>query len=155
MTFAEAFRDFFRRLFPPAPPPPYIPPLPEPGSEVIPAKRVILLVNHLRRDHGLQPLAAHEDLTRAAMQHAASMMARRELTHYGPDGSDVKTRVYRTEYQPAEVGEVIAQGQGTAEGVVRSWEDSPRHRDILLGEFRHFGSGRSGDYWCAVFANPL
>jgi uncharacterized protein YkwD len=80
-------------------------------------------------------------------------MARRQrLTHTGSDGSSPAARMRDAGYHPGYIAENIAAGPGTPESAVRTWIDSPEHRDIILTcRYIHAGvgvaSGRGGPWW--------
>ena len=71
------------------------------------------------------------------------------LSHYGPNGSTLSSRVARSGYLSSAVayliGENIGAGsrqRGSPLGVIRAWMHSRPHRaNILDPEFREFGVG--------------
>jgi len=53
------------------------------------------------------------------------------------------------------VGENNAQGQNTAEWVVKDWLESPGHcANIMKGYFTFSGIGRYENTWSQTFASP-
>ena len=57
-------------------------------------------------------------------------------------------------------GENVAYGQATVESVMRSWMNSPHHRENILGDFSEIGAARVLDekerpYWSVSFGTPL
>jgi uncharacterized protein YkwD len=81
------------------------------------------------------------------------------LSHDGSDGSKFNERIERAGYSGRRVGENIAGGQKSVEEAMRTWMESPHHRENILGDFGEIGVARaeSADgtaYWCANFGLP-
>jgi hypothetical protein len=107
---------------------------------------VLCLVNGERRDAGLEPLVANEQLHAAARPYSAEMVGGRFFDHVSPSGSTLGSRVGDTGYTPVdELGENITFGtgvNGTPRGAVQQWIDSPDHRANMLNpRFRDAGIG--------------
>ncbi|MGW6293853.1 CAP domain-containing protein [Streptomyces sp. NPDC055058] len=118
--------------------------------------QVITLVNQERAAAGCSPLTANARLTRAADDYSDVMAASGVMSHTGPDGSTMTTRVEAAGYQWSTLGENIARGQADAASVMKSWMNSPGHRaNILNCSFKeigvgvHFGDG--GPWWTQNF----
>ncbi|MBD9732667.1 CAP domain-containing protein [Streptomyces sp. H28] len=118
--------------------------------------QVIALVNQERAAAGCSPLTANARLTRAADDYSDVMAASGVMSHTGPDGSTMTTRVEAAGYQWSTLGENIARGQADAASVMKSWMNSPGHRaNILNCSFKeigvgvHFGDG--GPWWTQNF----
>jgi uncharacterized protein YkwD len=84
------------------------------------------------------------------------MAASGVMSHTGPDGSTMTSRVEAAGYEWSTLGENIARGQSDAASVMESWMNSPGHRaNILncsfteLGVGVHFGDG--GPWWTQDF----
>lgn len=129
------------------------PPAPPPAPSVAPfdAGTVVHLFNHHRALAALAPLAIDPGLGESAQRWAESNAAMDRLDHgnfLGRVGSKYLV----------ETGEDIAEGQVSAEEVVRDWMNSPGHRrQIMNPNFHHVGVGRavakSGNiFWCADFS---
>ena len=107
-------------------------------------------------------LAWNASLAAAAESHSADMARRDDFAHEGADGSRVAERAARQGYAWRSVGENIAAGQGSPEGVVAGWLASPDHcRNIMSGDFTEMGAAyavdrasRSTIYWTQVFGRP-
>jgi uncharacterized protein YkwD len=99
------------------------------GSE----QQVLMLLNEIRRQHGLSNFTANTQLRNAARFHSADMLERGYFEHDSPNEAwDV--RVGRYVKSPM-VGEDLAWGTGsygTPEGIVSQWMHSPTHRAIIL-----------------------
>ncbi|MBO3459704.1 CAP domain-containing protein [Aetokthonos hydrillicola Thurmond2011] len=104
--------------------------------------KVVQLVNDIRRQNRLQPLAINGALTQAARRHSQDMAMRGYLDHYSPEGRSCQERARAAGYPSQFVGENIAYGSPTPEQVVQKWMDSPGHRNnILNGNYRDIGVG--------------
>ena len=116
------------------------------------ATEVVEAVNRQRAQADCRPLRLRTSLSRAAQRHSADMARSRRLTHTGSDGSSPAARMRDAGYHPGYIAENIAVGPGTPGSVVRTWIDSPEHRDIILTcRYTHAGvsvaSGRGGPWW--------
>lgn len=116
-----------------------------------------------RRYPPAPPLVWNAALGEAALVHSRDMVAERNLSHTGSDGSSVGMRSTRAGYQWRLVGENIASGVGSPEEAVAGWVASPGHCVNLMNPtFTHMGAAfalnneRRGAaiYWAQVFAAP-
>ncbi|MER7481327.1 CAP domain-containing protein [Streptomyces sp. NPDC126510] len=121
-----------------------------------PEAQVLALVNKERATAGCAPLTANERLTRAADDYSDVMASSGVMSHTGPDGSTMTTRIEAAGYRWSTLGENIARGQADAASVMKSWMNSPGHRaNILNCSFKelgvgvHFGDG--GPWWTQDF----
>jgi uncharacterized protein YkwD len=126
------------------------------GSGGGPEAQVLALVNKERAAGGCSPVTANDRLTRAADDYSDVMASSGVMSHTGPDGSTMTTRVEAAGYQWSTLGENIARGQADAASVMKSWMNSPGHRaNILNCSFKelgvgvHFGDG--GPWWTQNF----
>lgn len=106
------------------------------------------LVNEFNRERqarGLAPVEEVPMLSKEAQGWAEKMHAMGKLSHIG-----FYARLKHAGYDDG--GEVIASGQSSAFETVRSWMGSQGHRHIIVGAWQFVGVGRSGDYWCGIFA---
>ena len=107
-------------------------------------RKVVRIVNRIRRRHGLRRLRASRSLARAATAHSGDMLRRDFLGHHSSDGTPMSMRVRR--YTRARwIGENIAavSGRRTARRAVRMWMRSPSHRAVLLSPAgRRIGIGK-------------
>ena len=95
--------------------------------------RVLSLLNDIRHEHGLAPLAPSRALHSAAREHSSDMLERGYFRHDSP-GEPFGARIRRHLASPL-VGENIAWGTGrygSPEGLVSLWMHSPEHRRIIL-----------------------
>lgn len=122
-------------------------------------KSVIDLTNAERKKEGLGELKLAEKLFTAARNHAANMAKKDELAHV-LDGQNVTDRAEKLGYKYFTVGENVAYNQQDAEGLLKSWMESPGHRaNILKKEFTEIGIGvakneKGEPYYAQVFGRP-
>ena len=120
------------------------------GSE----QQVLLLLNQIRRQHGLGPLAASAPLRSAARGHSADMLVNSYFDHNSPgEAWDARISHY---LRSALVGETIARGSastGSPAGIVSQWMRSAFHRRVILtAGFRLVGIGVASGTPGAVMA---
>lgn len=96
-------------------------------------QRVLVLLNEIRADHNLTPLAASNELRDAARAHSTDML---EHGYFGHDGPNETWAVRIAHYLKAPMtSENIAWGNGsygTPEGIVSQWMRSASHRAVIL-----------------------
>ncbi len=118
-------------------------PLSEPTTELsAEARQAALIINRLRMDAGLAPLAVHPLLNLAVTQHIHDMVTSGHYGHSGSDGSDVQQRISRTGYTISGwAGENWAVSD-TVDQSIQWWMGDPPHRDNVLGRgYTEMGSG--------------
>ena len=114
---------------------------------------------------GPAPAVAWNDLlTNAAAGHSQDMVDHNLFSHTGSNGSTLGQRVTAAGYTWQAVGENIAAGQTTINGVVDGWIASPGHcANIMNPAYVHIGvaciNGTSSDtyptYWTMDLAKPF
>lgn len=117
-------------------------------------QEVIRLVNEIRVNNGLQPLAHHWELSRVARYKSQDMRDNRYFSHTSPTyGSPFQMiKDFGISYRMA--GENIAHGYATPQKVVDAWRNSSGHRaNILNASYTHIGVGyvSGGNYWTQMF----
>lgn len=134
------------------------------------ADRVLILVNQARTQPrkcgskqfaAVPPVTLSAQLSRAALLHAQDMAQHDFFEHEGSDGSTVAVRATRAGYEWRSVGENIAAGSTTADGVVKGWLESPGHcANIMAPAFAEMGiayatdeKSKAGIYWSQVFGS--
>ncbi|MCX4824524.1 CAP domain-containing protein [Streptomyces sp. NBC_01142] len=117
---------------------------------------VLTLVNKERAAAGCSPLTSNSKLARAADDYSDVMADSGVMSHTGPDGSTMTSRVEAAGYAWSNLGENIARGQADAGAVMDAWMNSPGHKaNILNCDFKeigvgvHFGDG--GPWWTQNF----
>ncbi|CAL9339738.1 hypothetical protein SUDANB145_00238 [Streptomyces sp. enrichment culture] len=121
-----------------------------------PEAQVLALVNEERAAAGCSPLTENARLTAAADDYSDVMAASGVMSHTGPDGSTMASRVEAAGYQWSALGENIARGQADAEAVMDAWMNSSGHRaNILNCDFEEIGigvhTGDGGPWWTQDF----
>lgn len=112
-------------------------------------KKLVHRINHVRANHGLEPMRAVTRLTRAATRHSNSMAKvgyfRHELRHKGkwkPFGTWIRWYWPGPDYTSWSAGENLAWGAPdiSASRTVTNWMNSPGHRaNILNPLWRYIG----------------
>ncbi|MCX5015461.1 CAP domain-containing protein [Streptomyces sp. NBC_00555] len=120
---------------------------------------VLALVNKERAAAGCGPLATNAKLSAAARAYSDTMARSGVMSHTGPDGSTMTTRVEAAGYGWSRLGENIARGQSDADAVMNAWMNSPGHKaNILNCAFREIGigvhKGDGGPWWTQDFGTP-
>jgi uncharacterized protein YkwD len=105
-------------------------------------RRVLELSNDYRRGAGLIELETDRDLDRVAQSYAEDMLRRGFYGHDSPEGESAMDRLRSARVLVRRAGENLAEGQPSAELVVKSWYDSPNHqRNLMHTAFRRMGLG--------------
>ena len=115
---------------------------------------VIRLVNEIRQQNGLRPLAANWELSRVARYKSQDMLDNRYFSHNSPTyGTPFQMmKAFGLSYRTA--GENIARGYATPQAVVNGWMNSSGHRaNILNAGYTQIGVGyvAQGNYWTQMF----
>jgi uncharacterized protein YkwD len=105
------------------------------------------LINEERTGRGLDPLQPNAELRAAALSHSTEMVSQGYFEHTSPAGITFIDRITGAGYVHGArswvVGENLIWGTGplsTPQSIVRSWMDSPPHREnILRGRFQDIG----------------
>ncbi|MFD8410572.1 CAP domain-containing protein [Streptomyces sp. NPDC059650] len=117
---------------------------------------VLALVNKERSAAGCGPLSTNSKLSAAARAYSDTMARAGVMSHTGPDGSTMTSRVEAAGYKWSNLGENIARGQADADAVMKAWMNSPGHRaNILNCAFKEIGigvhKGDGGPWWTQNF----
>ena len=115
---------------------------------------VIRLVNEIRQQNGLQPLAANWELSRVARYKSQDMRDNGYFSHNSPTyGTPFQMlSAFGLSYRTA--GENIAKGYASPQAVVNGWMNSSGHRaNILNASYTQIGVGyvSGGNYWTQLF----
>ena len=104
------------------------------------AYEMLIYINLLRTENGLEPLVISEELTSAAVIRAEECQERFE--HIRPDGSSCFTILSEMGIPFMSTGENIAIGQPDVLSVMQAWWNSEGHRNnILNSSFQAVGVG--------------
>lgn len=117
---------------------------------------VLSLVNKERAAAGCRALTVNSKLSSAARKYSDTMARSGNMSHTGPDGSTMTSRVEAAGYRWSRLGENIARGQANAAAVMKAWMNSPGHKaNILNCQFREIGigfhKGDGGPWWTQNF----
>ena len=115
---------------------------------------VIRLVNEIRQQNGLRPLAANWELSRVARYKSQDMRDNGYFSHNSPTyGTPFQMlSAFGLSYRTA--GENIAKGYASPQAVVNGWMNSSGHRaNILNASYTQIGVGyvSGGTYWTQLF----
>ncbi len=107
-------------------------------------------------------LGWNKQLVAAADAHTQDMIAKNFFAHIGSDGGNVGTRTTKAGYAWGAVGENIAAGYASLDGVMRGWLESPGHCANLMnpnftevGVVSRYAKGtKYPSYWTMVLARP-
>ena len=115
---------------------------------------VIRLVNEIRQQNGLRPLAANWELSRVARYKSQDMRDNGYFSHNSPTyGTPFQMlSAFGLSYRTA--GENIAKGYASPQAVVNGWMNSSGDRaNILNASYTQIGVGyvSGGNYWTQLF----
>lgn len=121
-------------------------------------EQVLVLVNQIRAEAGVDPVVLDDTLCLAATMRSVEMDLKNYFAHSRADGSDVFS-IFRYFGYAGMMGENIAAGYSSPEAVVEGWKNSPGHySNMITSEFTRMGVGYSnlgfGDwhnYWTQLF----
>lgn len=121
-------------------------------------EQVLVLVNQIRAEVGVDPVVLDDTLCLAATMRSVEMDLKNYFAHSRADGSDVFS-IFRYFGYAGMMGENIAAGYSSPEAVVEGWKNSPGHySNMITSEFTRMGVGYSnlgfGDwhnYWTQLF----
>lgn len=134
----------------------------DPGVTVFETE-LLRLVNDHRLNKGLAPLLPSTRVADAARAHARHMIDHRFFDHSAPEGLTPGQRLALATVDWSSVGENIAAGYSTPQGVFEAWLASPEHRANIESElFTTAGAGYALDaaptddfpgihYWAMAF----
>lgn len=106
------------------------------------AARAARIINRLRQDTGLPPLAVHPLLNQAVAHHIEDMITSGQYGHTGSDGSGVHQRVTRTGYEiDGWVGENWATAQDVETAIQWWMGDRPHRQNVLNPNYTEMGLG--------------
>lgn len=125
------------------------------GSSASEVQKFMNLVNLHRKKAGCSPLAENPVLMNVAQNHAEDMERRNYFSHRTPEGLSPFDRMKKAGIRYWTAAENIAQGQPTAEMVLKQWLASPGHRkNIENCKLKSHGTGlaEKSNTWVHAFA---
>src|SRR4051812_676927 len=96
-------------------------------------QKILELTNKEREKAGAPALKPSEKLFQAARGHSKNMARQNTLSHE-LDGKQVWDRVEKTGYKFTTVAENVAYNQSSPKAVLKSWMESPGHRENILNK---------------------
>lgn len=117
-------------------------------------QEVIRLVNKIRTENGLKPLAYDWELGRVARYKSQDMKDNRYFSHTSPVYGSSFEMIKNFGISFRSAGENIARGYTTPQAVVNGWMNSSGHRaNILNANYTRIGVGyvADGNYWTQMF----
>lgn len=127
----------------------------EPSSNEI-INQLLIEHNEIRMPLRIPKLRLNDKLLQIAKQHAEYMNNNNRLSHIGINNHSLSERAQSINYNAKYIGENIAYGYNTVEGVMSGWLKSNGHRrNITKEDYIDCGFSKVGLYWCAIFAMPL
>ncbi|MEX3747365.1 MULTISPECIES: SafA/ExsA family spore coat assembly protein [Lysinibacillus] len=124
------------------------------NEQVSVEQEVVKLVNAERAKAGLPALKEDWELSRVAKYKSQDMHDKKYFDHTSPTYGTPFTMMKNFGISYKSAGENIAQGQPSAEEVVKAWMNSSGHRANILNEsYTHIGVGyvKDGNYWTQMF----
>lgn len=126
------------------------------------ASQAAQIINSTRKVYGLPSLQVDPRLNQEALRYARILYGNYtrsgvEISH--DQAGDLGNRLSAAGVRWGAVGENIARGHSTAEGVVQKWLNSPGHRQNLLAEtptsqnFRRQGIAEYNGFWVHIFTD--
>lgn len=116
-------------------------------------------INQFRQSQGLEPLTLDPVISTQARQHSQTMTQTGTLSH---DGFEQRVEVIRQQLALQSAAENVGTNQGydnPAQQAVEGWQNSPGHRQNILGDFSQTGIGIAQDdqgqyYFTQIFVQP-
>ena len=124
-------------------------------------QQMLDLVNQERAKSGASPLKLNEKLDKAADEHTQDQANSNKMSHSGSNGSKFGDRLKNDGYLFSFAAENVAAGQTDPIQVMKSWMNSPGHRENILNPKLAeigVGSATSKDgklFWTQDFGTPM
>lgn len=108
--------------------------------------QILILLNNVRTNHGLNPLNIDEALTNIARFRSKDMIDRGYFSHYTPDGKNISHFLIANGISYRAGGENLARSypasKGSAKNLINAWMNSESHRiNMLRGAYNKIGIG--------------
>ena len=108
-------------------------------------------INNFRKINGKTPLCLNYKLMTSAQLHSVDQANNNTMSHTGSNGSTMTDRINATGFNWNTIGENVAYGYTDIPSVMLAWENSPSHRENMLGNFNMVGFGMFNNYWTQNF----
>ncbi len=122
---------------------------------------VVRLVNIERAKYGLPPLKSNWQAARCARMKSQDMIDKKYFSHTSPTYGSPFTMMQSFGLKFSAAAENIAYGQKTPQEVMKSWMNSPGHKENILSKTVTeigVGAAKSSNgtlYWTQMFLKPL
>jgi hypothetical protein len=102
--------------------------------------RLLTETNHEREMRGLPPLAADDQLNKAAFLKAKDMFTHQYWAHVAPNGTTPWQWLAKVNYNYASAGENLAKNFASSDATMAAWMASSEHKaNILNADYREVG----------------
>lgn len=106
-------------------------------------QQVLDSVNKVRAENGRHPLILNGQLNQSSTIKSQDMTTKGYWAHVSPTGETPWTLFEQVGYDYKTAGEVLARCYTTVDGVVRGWERSQKHFEVMIGDYIDVGFGTS------------
>ena len=104
-------------------------------------------INLYRYDLGLSILKTDDFAQQLAEEHTDFMIAKGKPSH-----TNNQWRMNELLLKGAKkVGENVAYAFGTVGGVVKNWDESPKHQKVMQGDYTHIGISVKEKYFTTIY----
>ena len=111
---------------------------------------LIVKINDMRSDQGLEPLSVSENLNCAASLHAADIGFNRRCDHIGSDATTFAERAELCDVKV--VDQIIACGPITPEDALKTWKRKISIQALTDPDYWLIGCGMHNYYWVCTFS---
>jgi len=95
-----------------------------------------------------------ESLEKAANRHVRDMALNDSVEHTGSDGSIPQQRTMEAGFMGTYIGENVARGSVTVEGIMERWKNSDKHcRTMMDNYFTYFAVAYEDYCWVQMFGS--
>ena len=122
-------------------------------SEVSDKHAYLYLINQERADRGLDELRLNDKLNTSAQLKANDMKEFDYWAHINPNGTEPWHFFELAGYEYEKAGENLSRCFDTPEQTVKSWMNSPTHKENILGDYSETGLGSYYKGDCLVVVN--
>ena len=108
--------------------------------------------NKIRASYGLSKLTQNSELTKVAQSYADTLCSTKHFSHTGLDGSTIASRIQKSDYTYALIGENLAFGYTDSIKTALQLWTSPDHRqNVLHPDFEDVWVGYCEKYWVVMY----
>lgn len=119
-------------------------------------KKVLSLVNTLRKEKGLQPVAFQNNLNRSAAWMSDDQAAQKKMNHKDSKNRGPLQRVKDCGYFYAEIRENVGEDTNDPDEIFKAWKKSNDHlANMLCASCTEIGIAEDKKYWTLNIGKPL